>query len=44
MRFEWDESKNRRNVAKHGIPFETAMSVFDDPHALSFRDRIVNDE
>lgn len=44
MRFEWDESKNRRNVSKHGVPFESAMLVFDDPHALSFQDRIVNEE
>lgn len=44
MRFEWDEAKNRRNFAKHGIRFETATMVFDDPHALSFQDRIVNDE
>ena len=44
MRFEWDESKNHRNVAKHGIRFETAKLVFDDPHALSFQGRIVNDE
>jgi uncharacterized DUF497 family protein len=44
MRFEWDEPKNRRNVAKHGTPFEVAALVFDDPHALSFQDRIVNDE
>lgn len=27
-----------------GIPFEVAALVFDDPHALSFQDRIVNDE
>jgi uncharacterized DUF497 family protein len=44
MRFEWDESKNRRNIVKHRIRFETATAVFDDPHALSFQDRIVNDE
>jgi uncharacterized DUF497 family protein len=44
MRFEWDESKNRQNAVKHGIWFETAASVFDDPHALSDRDRIVDNE
>jgi hypothetical protein len=26
--FEWDESKNRRNLAKHGIAFEDVLSVF----------------
>jgi len=44
MRFEWDEAKNRRNFAKHGIDFETAALVFEDPHALSFQDRIVEGE
>jgi uncharacterized DUF497 family protein len=44
MRFEWDESKDRRNRKKHGIGFETAFLVFDDPHSLSDLDRIVGDE
>ncbi|HEY1679622.1 MAG TPA: BrnT family toxin [Candidatus Sulfotelmatobacter sp.] len=38
MRFEWDEEKNRRNLAKHGIRFETAALAFEDPHALTQRD------
>ena len=28
MRFEWDESKNRLNVSKHGISFEDAKAIF----------------
>ena len=44
MRFEWDEAKNRQNPAKHGISFETAQLVFEDPHQLSFQDRIVEGE
>ncbi|HEY1183068.1 MAG TPA: BrnT family toxin [Bryobacteraceae bacterium] len=44
MRFEWDEDKNRRNLAKHKISFETASSVFDDPQMLSVRDRVVEGE
>ncbi len=44
MRFEWDEAKNRHNLAKHRISFETATLVFDDSHALSFQDLIVNGE
>ncbi len=43
-RFEWDEEKNRANLAKHKISFETAKSVFDDPFALSIQDRFVDDE
>ncbi|HEY5161717.1 MAG TPA: BrnT family toxin, partial [Terriglobales bacterium] len=31
MRFEWDEEKNRRNKLKHGISFQAAAVVFDDP-------------
>ncbi len=34
MTFEWDETKNRRNRAKHGVSFEAATLVFDDPHAV----------
>lgn len=44
MRFEWDEDKNRRNLAKHKVSFETAKSVFDDPQALSIQDRVVEGE
>jgi uncharacterized DUF497 family protein len=44
MRFEWDEAKNRRNLAKHRISFETAKLVFEDPHHLSIQDRVVEGE
>lgn len=44
MRIEWDESKNRRNLAKHGISFETAQLVFDDPCMLVQQDRVVEGE
>ncbi len=30
-RFEWDEDKARANLAKHGVSFEEAALVFDDP-------------
>lgn len=40
LRFEWDETKNRRNRQKHGIWFEEAQSVFDDPHARLFFDDV----
>ena len=38
MGWTWDEDKNRANVRKHGLSFETAQLVFDDPLALSRRD------
>ena len=44
MRFDWDEHKNQRNRAKHGVGFETACLVFDDPQHLSIQDRQVAGE
>ena len=44
MRFEWDEIKNRRNLKKHKISFESAKLVFDDPQALSDLEREVDGE
>jgi len=38
MRFEWDEAKNRRNLVKHRVRFETAALAFDDPYAVTQRD------
>ncbi len=29
--FVWDESKASENQRKHGIAFEEAVTVFDDP-------------
>jgi uncharacterized DUF497 family protein len=28
--YQWDEEKNRLNLAKHGLAFEDAVLVFDD--------------
>lgn len=44
MRFEWDEDKNRRNLAKHKLSFERASLVFDDPRSLSIQDCVVEGE
>ncbi|MGN6489423.1 MAG: BrnT family toxin [Devosia sp.] len=35
MQYVWDEEKNRTNRAKHGIRFEVATKVFDDPYIVS---------
>ena len=32
LRFTWDPAKAARNRRVHGISFETAAEVFDDPH------------
>src|SRR5258706_11568852 len=29
--FDWDEDKNSRNIAKHGVPFALAQYAFADP-------------
>ena len=38
MRFEWDPAKAESNIAKHGVTFEEAATVFDDPYA-----RVIDD-
>jgi uncharacterized DUF497 family protein len=35
--FEWDESKNRRNVEKHDVGFDIASGIFEGP-VLTFSD------
>jgi uncharacterized protein len=40
VRFEWDENKNETNQKKHGVSFETAKLIFDDPSCLFVLDRI----
>lgn len=34
MQFEWDDEKDRKNIAKHGIGFRTAILVFQDQNRL----------
>jgi uncharacterized DUF497 family protein len=36
--FEWDTAKAISNLKKHGISFESATSVFNDPFMLSIID------
>ena len=31
MEFEWDESKSRANLTKHGFDFIYAMRIFEGP-------------
>jgi len=38
LRFEWDDQKNRLNRKKHGIWFEEAEQVFDDPEGIRYYD------
>jgi uncharacterized DUF497 family protein len=36
--FQWDNRKAAQNYAKHGITFEIACEVFDDPFAIEWPD------
>jgi len=36
--FEWDDQKAARNLAKHGVRFEKAIDIFDDPLIVTFPD------
>ncbi len=38
MNFEWDEVKAAANLEKHGVSFEEAKTVFDDPLYVDFYD------
>lgn len=42
--FEWDEAKAALNLRKHGVSFEDAALVFDDPLVISRQDRIEHGE
>ena len=39
MEFRWNENKNKENIKKHGISFEEAAEVFDDPLHVSIMDQ-----
>lgn len=36
--FKWNEDKADRNHKKHGITFEEAATVFNDPYFIDFYD------
>jgi uncharacterized DUF497 family protein len=42
--FEWDAIKAAANRHKHGVSFEAAVRVFDDPRVLSVLDRRYSEE
>lgn len=41
---EWDDSKNRANLKKHGVSFDEAASVFSDENARIIADPDHSDE
>jgi len=38
LSFAWDEEKASANRAKHGVSFEEAKTVFNDPFAVTIHD------
>jgi len=34
MKFEWDDNKNKKNIDKHGIDFNDALTIFDDKNRI----------
>lgn len=44
MHFDWDDRKDKSNLRKHGIDFDTASLAFDDPLHLLIPNREVDGE
>jgi uncharacterized DUF497 family protein len=44
IRYEWNTDKSRGNRKKHGVAFEAAAKVFNDPFLLLTKDRIEEGE
>jgi len=42
--FSWDDGKNRSNQSKHGVSFEAAALVFEDPLHITRQERVENYE
>jgi len=38
MQFEWNPDKARSNLKKHGVSFNEASTVFNDPLSVTFPD------
>lgn len=43
MKFEYDPDKSAANLAKHGIDFETAQSLWLDPDLLEIKAKTVDE-
>jgi len=39
MHYTWQERKNRRNLALHGVVFEDAVRIFEGPTVERIDDR-----
>lgn len=44
LSFEYDENKSKQNLAKHGIDFDVAQSLWDDPSMLEIPSKKATNE
>jgi uncharacterized protein len=44
MNFSWDPRKADSNLRKHGVAFDEAITVFNDPLAFIFDDMVHSEE
>jgi uncharacterized DUF497 family protein len=42
--FEWDKNKAKENIKKHGISFDEAKTVFNDPFLIGYPDLYYSEE
>ena len=42
MEFEWDENKALANSSKHGVSFDEAKTVFQDPFYCSVKFKMMD--
>lgn len=42
--FEWDSEKSKSNLEKHGIDFETATAVWNDPNSVEVEAKRIKGE
>jgi len=43
VEFEFDPEKSRSNKIKHGIDFEAAQQLWEDPNGIEFDSQYVNE-
>ena len=44
LTFEWDEAKGLSNQKKHGVSFDEAKTVFNDPSSITIADEAHSNE
>ncbi len=42
--FDWDDKKAAKNLLDHGVDFEDAKVVFNDPYRITEEDSVVDGE